>query len=118
LLSHFARTWQRFSIAWQHAFAVKHDLPALTPQQAKLVDALASGIVSRELTTPAIMAIESSEPLGYLTSQLAITFAPIARLVVDEATWKELIPLLERRDVPQQLLVAIEQAERNATLHS
>lgn len=93
---------------WRHAFAVEQPSRPLTAAQTELINSLAIGIVQRELTTPVVLAIESSEPLAYVSSQLAVSLTPIARLVVDDATWKELVPLLERRDVAQQLLLAIE----------
>ena len=59
------------SLDWlKHAFAVGPAGPfEPTEAQRELIDRLCRQIVARELTTPALLFLESVGPLGFVTSQ-------------------------------------------------
>jgi len=85
----------------------------LTTDEAALLDELASGIVRRRLTAPAMFFLEASKPLGFLASQAMIFFAPIAAIVwtgLDDkgSRWQRAQGLLERRGGIELLLRRIE----------
>jgi hypothetical protein len=72
-----------------------------------LLQDLAAVIVRRRLLTPARILLDLVEPLGFFASQVALfthPFIPLGRwreyviALEDEASWKVLQSLVERRD--------------------
>ena len=62
----------------RHAFAVE-PIGAVEPTDAqrKLIDQLCREIARRRLTAPAILYLEMSRPLGFVTAQAIHFFSPI-----------------------------------------
>ena len=83
---------------FKHAFAVDPPGPALpTDDEKRVVERLATEVVRRGLTAPALLFLESSRPLNYLGSQLLVFFAPFAELVFKPADYRTLTGFLEHR---------------------
>lgn len=87
------------SLEWlKHAFAVeKADSLDPTESQRLLVDRLCRQIVARELTTPAVLFLETVRPLNYVTSQTLQFFAPLVSAAGGAAAVAELAAFLEHR---------------------
>lgn len=82
----------------KHAFAIEaaESFQPTEPQRA-LVDRLCREIISRGLTTPALLFLESARPLNYLTAQGMTFFSPLVSLLGSEAACKEVATFLEHR---------------------
>ena len=75
--------WSRLRAALAHAFTLP-SAEELTPEQLARLDQLADAIRKRTMETPAMLAIESSRPLGGLAANAAYAIAPFLSLVVPE----------------------------------
>ena len=71
--------------AWlKHAFAVDPPGPAQPTQaQALIVERVCREVVKRQLTTPAIMALEMARPLNHLSAQVLTFFQPFIAIAGD-----------------------------------
>ena len=99
--------WSRFLRAVAHAFAT---VPAATPLSARdrqLLQKVADAIVRRRLETPAVLLLESSEPLNFLSSQIIHGLRPFLDLVCAPAETERLAGILERRDAVTRLVELI-----------
>ena len=87
------------SVEWlKHAFAVDPPGPA-TPDEAQhvLVEKLCAEVVRRRLTAPALLMLEMSHPLNYVSAQLLHFFEPLVAIVADTDGYLQLTRFLERR---------------------
>lgn len=82
----------------RHAFSVESDAP-LEPTEAQraVVDRVAKEITRRRLTTPALLFVEMSRPLNYVTAQAMHFFQPIASIVLDTSGYTCFAEFLEHR---------------------
>ena len=71
----------RLRDAVRHAFALPSDEPLAADDLARL-DRLADAIARRRMQTPAILALESSRPLGGIAANAAHAIAPLLRGIV------------------------------------
>ncbi|MSR58731.1 MAG: hypothetical protein EXS05_13940 [Planctomycetaceae bacterium] len=87
------------TLEWlKHAFAVeKADSIEPTEAQRVLIDRLCRQIVARELTTPALLFLETVRPLNYVTSQTLQFFSPLVSAAGGAAAVTELAAFLEHR---------------------
>ena len=85
------RTW------CAHAFAVESPDAPFDDGERQLADRLAGFVVRRRMTSPALMALESSRPLSFLGSQFLVFLAPFATLLFSSQEYQRLTRLLERR---------------------
>ena len=84
--------------AWcAHAFAVDAPDGPFDDGERQLADRLAGFVVRRRMTSPALMALESSRPLSFLGSQFLVFLAPFATLLFSFEEYQRLTRLLERR---------------------
>ncbi|MBA3311975.1 MAG: hypothetical protein M3552_07780 [Planctomycetota bacterium] len=111
-----AKTWrQRVIDDFRHAFAVEKPGPAEpSPEQAALVDRVCREVVRRRLTTPALVALEMSRPLNFVTAQLIHFFDPLLRSFGDVNAPREFATFLERRGSIDYLAKRIEELEAEA----
>lgn len=102
----------------KHAFAIDPPGPAEpTPAEQRVIDRLVHEIDRRGLTAPAILMLEGSRPLNYITSQFLVFIGPIARAIFDAGSYNALTGFLARRGSIETLCRAIEnynQPGRNA----
>ena len=94
----------RFRRAMEHAFATGPAATPLSPQDLQLLQKVADAIVSRRLETPAVLLLESSEPLNFLSSQIVHGLRPFLDLVCATAEMQRLASILERRDAVSRLV--------------
>ena len=82
----------------KHAFAI--DSPeALEPNDAQraLVEKLCAEVVRRKLTTPALLMLEMSRPLNYVSAQFLHFIQPFASVIADAEGYRQLAQFLEQR---------------------
>ncbi len=96
--------WDRFRRAMAHAFATGRAAPPLSPQDLQLLQKVADAIVSRRLETPAVLLLESSEPLNFLSSQIVRGLRPFLDLVCAPTETERLADILERREAVSRLV--------------
>jgi len=95
-----------------HAFKVDQGPLEPTEDQLRVVDKVAQAITRRHLTTPALMFLEMSRPLNYLTAQALHFFKPIADIVLDTKGMELFAQFLEHRGSVEFLCRRIEHFEQ------
>lgn len=103
--------------AWlKHAFAVEPAGPmALTDEQRSLIDGVCRRIVERDLAAPAILFLESSQPLGPIAAQSLVVLQPWFELVVQRHQLQEFVKFLDHRGSVEFLCRRIEELENERT---
>ncbi len=77
--------------------------------QRAAVDTLARLIVRWRLTVPAILTLESMQPLSFVGSQFMHVLSPVATGLVPFAQWDEVARLLEDRRGVEYVITTLEQ---------
>ena len=81
-----------------HAFAVDPPGPAQpTEAQSRIVDRLCREVVRRRMTGPALLTLEMSRPLTYVSAQALHFFQPFLTVLLDAAAYDEFAVFLEQR---------------------
>ncbi len=80
-------------------------------EQQALLEKLAQWIVRRNLTTPAILFLETGKPLNFLGSQLLIAFSPFVQAFFKGEQYHKIALILEKDENVELLLQYIEQSE-------
>ena len=88
---------------------VLDDIPE--DEQHALLEKLAQWIVRRNLTTPAILFLETGKPLNFLGSQLLIAFSPFVQAFFKGDRYHKIALILEKDENVELLLQLIEQTE-------
>jgi hypothetical protein len=99
---------------WQwlkDAFSTDPDQEKLREDEIVFLDRIASFIVRRGMTTPAIMLLESVRPLNYIGSQAMAFFEPVVKILYPNKQYSEFQHILEKRQSIETLLQRIEQKE-------
>ena len=93
----------------KNAFAVdKAEDAEPTERLAEIVDTVAKAVVRRNMTTPALMALEMGRPLNFVASQAIHFFRPIISVVLDGPSIKEFATFLEQRGSVEYLCRRLE----------
>jgi hypothetical protein len=93
----------------QHAFAVDPPGPAQPDEaQRPVVEALCVEVVRRRLTSPALIALEMSRPLNYLSAQALHFFQPFFSAVADTARYDHFTRFLQQRGSVEYLIERLE----------
>ena len=101
---------------WKHAFAVEPEGPTVpTPQEQAVIDALCRRIVDRGLALPAILFLESSQPLGPMAAQSLLMLQPWFEFAVDRHQLEVLTKFLDHRGSFETLCRRIEELSGGAT---
>jgi hypothetical protein len=101
----------------KHAFAVEMVPPGgiePSPEQAAIIDKVVRQIVRRRLTTPALLFLEMSRPLNYVSAQAMHFLMPMVDAVADPTGWNHFAAFLESRGAIEHLCRRIEAAEAEA----
>ena len=96
----------------RHAFAVEPPGPAIpSDEQRAVVDRVCREVVRRHLATPALMFLEMSRPLNYITAQALHFFAPFVSIVAGGQGHRHFAAFLERRGSIDYMVRRIEELE-------
>ena len=101
-------TWKEW---FQRAFAVDGALEPLDEKDQALIEKVAQGVVSRRMTAPAILFLESVRPVSFVSGQALVFFGPVLEMVLKREEIERGAKMLERRDVLETLTVRIEKLE-------
>ena len=104
-------------VKWfDHAFAVDPPGPA-EPNDAQrlLVEHMCVEVVRRHLVTPALLLLEMSRPLNYVSAQLLHFFQPIAAILTDTNGYQQFTQFLEQRGSIEYICRRLEALEAAAT---
>ncbi|MBX3438735.1 MAG: hypothetical protein KF861_14670 [Planctomycetaceae bacterium] len=108
------------SLKWlKHAFAVDAAAPrGPTAEQSAVIDRLCREIVRRRLTTPAVIYLEMSRPLGFVAAQALHFFTPLISALTDSEGHRHFAEFLESRHAIDFLLDRLHAIERDESLPS
>ncbi|HUT78284.1 MAG TPA: hypothetical protein VM285_11385 [Polyangia bacterium] len=101
-----------FKHALAHAFAVGPGPHVPAGELPAVLERVARGIVARGLETPAILALESLAPLGFLGGQAMLAVWPLVRAFVPGEDWRETAACLEERETLHRFAERIETLAR------
>lgn len=101
--------WEKLRQEFVHAFALAPIESALAPEDTVLLEKVARMIVKRGMTVPALLFLESLEPLNFLGSQVMHGLRPFLDLVCDAADMERLAVMLERRDGVARLIALMQE---------
>lgn len=77
-------------------------------QNEKIISKLASEIVERGMSVPAIFFLESTKYLSFLGSQFLVFLGPIATCFINNNKYYNVTDMLEDKDNVEQLILQIE----------
>ena len=102
---------ERLRSGLRHAFALESPHGPLKAEDHELMARLAQKIVSRELSTPAVMFLQSVRPLSCISSQAMVFLRPFLTPLFNRADYDRVVAILDRRDGIAVLIDAIEAAQ-------
>ena len=94
----------------RHAFALPSDRP-FTDDERALIVRLTSTIKRREMQTPAILALESSRPLGTLAANATHALSPLLRGIVSPTDLEAATRLMQHPRTVDALIGALRDDE-------
>ena len=104
--------WRKLRQTLAHAFAVTPSRTSFAAEEIALLEKVARVIVKREMSIPALLFLESVEPLHFLGSQVVHGLTPFLDIVCHPTELEQLAIILERRDSLERLSMLI-QAQTN-----
>ncbi len=105
---------RRFREKWKNAFDLKSPHGPLTDEDRALMDKIARTVVKRRMAMPAILFLGSVKPLNAIGSQALVFLQPFLSGVFNEADYRRVTEILERREGIEALMKAIEAAEKES----
>ena len=104
-------------MSWiKNAFAIKSTDPKdFTPAEHALLEKLADKVYQRGMALPAILFLETVQPLNFVASQVMVFFKPFISAFFSTKEYDLLSSLLEDRNTIELLLRKIEILEQNKT---
>ena len=93
---------------WNHAFAVESGEGEFTHEDRELVERLAGFVVRRNMTTPALLMLESGRPLNFVGSQLLAFMSPFLTFIFSPPEYDRFVAILEKRSSIDLIIQAIE----------
>lgn len=98
----------------KHAFAVEPPGEVEPDDEARpVVEHLCREVVRRRMSTPALLVLESSRPLNFVTAQALHFFGPMVAAVSDARGHEHLARFLEHRGSIDWMCRRIEELERD-----
>lgn len=80
----------------------------------ELLRRIAAGICQRRMAAPALLALESLRPLGFIGSQALVALRPFLETAVQPSDIQRLVAILERRSGIEELMKIIEEKLQNS----
>ena len=103
---------------FEHAFGVDPSGPAQPNEvQRAIIEGLSREVVRRRLSAPALLILEMSRPLNYVSAQVLQFFHPFLTVLVDADGYEQFTRFLERRGSIDYLVDRIEAIETEAVGH-
>ncbi len=99
---------QKVKEAFRVAFAVRPASEPCSAAEDALLKKVAAAVVARGLASPAILFLESAEPMNFLGSQALYFLSPILSCVCETREVEVAARLLERRAAVARLIALIE----------
>lgn len=97
---------------WDHAFAVDPPEHAITEDDEALAEKVATFIVKRKLTAPAIMMLETGRPFNYIGSQFLVFLSPYISIIFSNTKeFDRFTQFIEKRNSIPCIIQHIEQLE-------
>jgi len=96
-----------WNVDWDKEFAEE-----LQEEELELFDRLAKEIVTRQMTVPALMIIETFKPLNWVGSQLMLLLEPIAVYIFSVKQFQVLRRAFQKRESMEVFATKIEEAEK------
>ncbi len=92
--------WVKFKQELKHAFATGPANVSLSEEDLAFLEKIATIIVKRGLSTPAIMFLDMYKPLSFLGSQVLAFFEPFMKMVIPKKVqYDRIMNLMEKRSV-------------------
>lgn len=90
--------------------SIQHDLPvaSLRSEKAALLNSVAKSIRERRMEVPAVLCLETLNPVSNLLHSAALVSMPLLSAIVGHELGKKLVALLESRDDIELLIQLIE----------
>lgn len=101
----------------RHAFAIEEQEGRgrdLTHDELTLIRKLADAVVRRGMSTPAVLFLESFQPLNFIGSQAMYFLRPFMTFIFSATEYDKLARLLEKRSSIEILIREIQRAEEGA----
>lgn len=97
---------------FRHAFAIDPPGPAEpTDRERAVVEKLCAEVARRRLVTPALLMLEMSRPLNYVSAQVLHFFQPMVGVLANTADYEAFAAFLERRGSMDYLVQRLEAFE-------
>ena len=104
--------WQRLREALRHAFDLAGPHGPLEQEDLALLDRLAAKIIQRRMAMPAVLFLQSVQPLNAIGSQAMVFLRPfVTGLFFKLAEYDRVAAIMERREGISALISAIEAAQ-------
>ena len=103
----------------KHAFAVEAPgrvEPSET--QRAIIEKLCREVVRRRMVTPALLMLEMSRPLNYVSAQLLHFFQPVLSFLANAAEYQAFAEFLEQRGSVDYIVTRIETLNQEASTSS
>jgi hypothetical protein len=94
-----------------HAFAIDTPGAKLSAEDQGLALKVAQFVVSRQMSTPALILLEASTPLNFIGSQFLAFLAPFSTLIFSEHEYRRFVLFLEKRQSIQLMIDKIVEME-------
>lgn len=103
----------------RHAFALDPSAPdSYSPEDHALIERLADAIVRRGMSAPAILFLESAQPLNYVASQALTFLQPFLSVCFNPSDCERAARMLERRSTLDLLVNTIENRSPATETHT
>jgi len=83
----------------------------ITERQQKLLEKIATFIAEKGFTVPALLFMETSQPLNFITSQFMIFLEPFLTIIIPRDSYNDIQLLLEQRKGIEYFLTILEEME-------
>ena len=103
----------------KHAFAVEPPGRAEPNEtQRAIIEKLCREVVRRRMTTPALLMLEMSRPLNYVSAQMLHFFQPMLSFLANAAEYQSFTEFLEQRGSIDYIVSRLETLNQEASASS
>ena len=93
---------------WRNAFDLDGPYGTLTEEDRRLLAKVAHAVVSRGMSTPAVLFLSSVRPLNSIGSQAMVFLRPFLTPLLNPADYDRMAAIIDRREGIGALVEAIE----------